>query len=163
MKPKVNISVNNGISLGMAIAVAISWSNYNSILWAIIHGLLNWLYVIYFAINWYLYINFMSYYVYVIELDKKVGKIKKFRNKNPEYLYGNRCFYVGQSARAPLLRFKQHKEGYKSNSFAKKFGLKLIPNFYQKYNPIPTRKDAEELEKYITLKLRDRRYGVWSN
>tara|TARA_S200000501_G_scaffold116088_1_gene109081 strand:+ start:15223 stop:15540 length:318 start_codon:yes stop_codon:yes gene_type:complete len=105
----------------------------------------------------------MSYYVYVIELDKKVGKIKKFRNQNPEYLYGNRCFYVGQSARAPLLRFKQHKEGYKSNSFAKKFGLKLIPNFYQKYNPIPTRKDAEELEKYITLKLRDRRYGVWSN
>ena len=105
----------------------------------------------------------MSYYIYVIELDKKVGKIKKFRNKNPEYLYGNRCFYVGQSARAPLLRFKQHKEGYKSNSFAKKFGLKLIPNFYQKYNPIPTRKDAEELEKYLTSKLRYKRYGVWSN
>ena len=105
----------------------------------------------------------MSYYIYVIELDKKVGKIEKFRNKNPEYVYGNRCFYVGQSARAPLLRFKQHKEGYNSNSFAKKFGLKLIPNFYQKYNPIPTRKDAEELEKYLTSKLRDRRYGVWSN
>ena len=105
----------------------------------------------------------MSYYVYVIELDKKVGKIRKFRNQNPEYLYGNRCFYVGQSARAPLLRFKQHKEGYKSNSFAKKFGLKLMPNFYQKYNPIPTRKDAEELENYLASKLRDRRYGVWSN
>ncbi len=105
----------------------------------------------------------MSYYIYVIELDKKVGKIKKVRNKNPEYLDGNRCFYVVQSARAPLLRFKQHKEGYKSNSFAKKFGLKLIPNFYQKYNPIPTRKDAEELEKYLTSKLRDKRYGVWSN
>ena len=51
MKPKVNININNGISLGMAIAVAISWSNYNSILWAIIHGLLNWIYVLYFAIN----------------------------------------------------------------------------------------------------------------
>ena len=105
----------------------------------------------------------MSYYVYVIELDKEVGKIKKFRNKNPEYIYGNRCFYVGQTARAPLLRFKQHKEGDKSNSFVKKFGLNLTPKLYQKYNPIPTRKDAEELEKYLTAKLRNHRYGVWSN
>ena len=73
----------------------------------------------------------MSYYIYVIELDKEVGKIKKFRIKNPEYIYGNRCFYVGQTARAPLLRFKQHKKGYKSNSFVKKFGLNLIPKIYQ--------------------------------
>ena len=105
----------------------------------------------------------MSYYIYVIELDKEVGKIKKFRIKNPEYTYGNRCFYVGQTARAPLLRFKQHKKGYKSNSFVKKFGLNLIPKIYQKYNPVPTRKDAEELEKYLTVKLRNNRYGVWSN
>ena len=55
----------------------------------------------------------MSYYLYVIELDKKVSKSKKFKIKNPNYIYGSKCFYVGQSARAPMLRFKQHKEGYK--------------------------------------------------
>ena len=105
----------------------------------------------------------MAYYVYVIELDKEVAKSKKFRKQSPHYLYGNRCFYVGQSAKAPLLRFKQHKEGYKSNTFARRFGLRLVPKFYEKYNPIPTRKDAEELEEYLSNKLRELRYGVWSN
>ncbi len=38
-----------GVSLGSAIAVAISWSINKSIFWAIVHGVLSWLYVIYFA------------------------------------------------------------------------------------------------------------------
>lgn len=105
----------------------------------------------------------MSYYVYVIELEKEVNKIKKFRKENPGYIFGKRCFYVGQSARAPLLRFKQHQEGYKSNTYARRFGIKLVPEFYEKYNPIPTRKDAEELESYVALKLRNAGYGVWYN
>ncbi len=36
-----------GIGLGGIIAVVVSWSRNKSILWAIIHGLLGWLYVIY--------------------------------------------------------------------------------------------------------------------
>lgn len=36
-------------SLGGAIAVVLSYSVNHSILWAIIHGILSWLYVIYFA------------------------------------------------------------------------------------------------------------------
>ena len=105
----------------------------------------------------------MKYYIYVIELDKEVGKIVKFRKPNPKFLLGNRCFYVGQSAKKPEIRFKQHKEGYKSNSYAQKFGIKLAPEFYEKYNPIPTRKDAEELEEYVALNLRKQRFGVWFN
>ncbi len=38
-----------GIGLGSAIAVAISWSLNQSILWAIIHGFFGWFYVIYHA------------------------------------------------------------------------------------------------------------------
>ena len=38
-----------GIGLGSAIAVAISWSLHKSIVWAIVHGVLSWLYVLYFA------------------------------------------------------------------------------------------------------------------
>tara|TARA_Y100000768_G_scaffold332535_1_gene272195 strand:+ start:413 stop:730 length:318 start_codon:yes stop_codon:yes gene_type:complete len=105
----------------------------------------------------------MGYYLYVIELEKQVGKLKKFRKKSPDFIFGNRCFYVGQSAKAPMLRFKQHKEGYKSNTFARRFGFKLVPEFYEKYNPIPTRKDAEELEEYLAHQLRKKRYGVWFN
>ena len=38
-----------GIGLGSAIAVAISWSLHKSILWAIVHGVLSWFYVMYYA------------------------------------------------------------------------------------------------------------------
>lgn len=41
---------SNGVSLGSAIAVSISWSVNHSILWAIFHGFLSWVYVIYYAI-----------------------------------------------------------------------------------------------------------------
>ncbi len=42
--------VKSGISLGSALAIAISWSVNKSILWAIIHGIFSWLYVIYYAV-----------------------------------------------------------------------------------------------------------------
>jgi len=103
------------------------------------------------------------YYVYVIELDSSVTDLKKFRDKNPKYVKGNGCVYVGQSSRKPTVRFEQHKEGYKSNKYAKIFGLKLRPDLYEKYNPIPTRKDAEEIEAMIGNDLRDRGMGVWFN
>ena len=104
-----------------------------------------------------------QYFCYVIQLDPKVTDKKKFRKKNPKYLRGNICVYVGQSYRKPEIRFVQHKEGYKSNKFAKEFGLKLRPDIYEKYNPIPTRKDAEEIERMLAFKLRDAGIGVWFN
>ena len=105
----------------------------------------------------------MKYYLYVIELDKQVGKLVKFRKPNPKFLLGNRCFYVGQSAKKPSVRFRQHKEGYKSNTYARQFGLKLMPALFDKYNPIPTRKDAEEIEAMLGRELRRRGFGVWFN
>ena len=39
-----------GIGFGSALAIAMSYSNNHSILWAIIHGIFGWLYVIYFAL-----------------------------------------------------------------------------------------------------------------
>lgn len=39
-----------GIGFGTALAIAISWSINKSIIWAIIHGILSWLYVIYYAL-----------------------------------------------------------------------------------------------------------------
>lgn len=39
-----------GISFGSALAITISWSANHSILWAIFHGLLSWIYVIYYAL-----------------------------------------------------------------------------------------------------------------
>ena len=104
-----------------------------------------------------------QYFVYVIELDQSVADIRKFRKKNPNYLKNNACVYVGQSSRKPTLRFEQHKEGYKSNKNAKYYGIKLRPDLYEKYNPIPTRKDAEEIEEMLGNSLRKQGYGVWFN
>ena len=67
-----------------------------------------------------------KYFVYVIELDSKVADNKKFRINNPRYIKGNGCVYVGQSTRKPKIRFEQHKEGYKSNNYAKIYNLPVL-------------------------------------
>jgi hypothetical protein len=39
-----------GVSFGSALAIAISYVNNHSILWAIIHGIFGWFYVIFYAL-----------------------------------------------------------------------------------------------------------------
>jgi hypothetical protein len=39
-----------GVGFGSALAIAISYTTNHSILWAIIDGVLGWVYVIYFAL-----------------------------------------------------------------------------------------------------------------
>lgn len=45
-------TVKSGISFGSALAMVISYTNWHSIAWAIIHGLLSWFYVIYYIIRY---------------------------------------------------------------------------------------------------------------
>jgi hypothetical protein len=42
--------VKYGASFGTALAIGISYTTNHSILWAIVHGIFKWLYVIYFAL-----------------------------------------------------------------------------------------------------------------
>ena len=46
----VLVGAKYGVGFGSALAIAISYTNHHSILWAIIHGILGWLYVIYIAL-----------------------------------------------------------------------------------------------------------------
>ena len=39
-----------GIGFGCALAITMSWSANKSILWACLHGILSWFYVVYYAI-----------------------------------------------------------------------------------------------------------------
>lgn len=43
-------SAKYGVGFGSALAMVISYSANHSIPWAIIHGILGWLYVVYFAL-----------------------------------------------------------------------------------------------------------------
>lgn len=40
-----------GFGFGSALAITISWSQWHSVLWAIIHGVCGWLYVAYYVIR----------------------------------------------------------------------------------------------------------------
>jgi hypothetical protein len=40
-----------GVSFGSALAIAISWSVNKSIVWAVVHGFLSWIYVAYYALT----------------------------------------------------------------------------------------------------------------
>ena len=55
MASKSNNAAKAGIGFGVALAITISWSVNKSILWAIVHGIFSWFYVIYYA-----YINYYS-------------------------------------------------------------------------------------------------------
>ncbi|MEO6066026.1 MAG: hypothetical protein ABIP49_09645 [Lysobacterales bacterium] len=43
--------MRSGLSFGSALAMVITWSANKSLLWAIVHGLLSWLYVIYYVLR----------------------------------------------------------------------------------------------------------------
>lgn len=45
-------STSAGIGFGCVLAIVISWTAWHSIWWAIIHGILGWFYVIYYAIQY---------------------------------------------------------------------------------------------------------------
>ena len=40
-----------GVSFGAVLAIAISWSLHQSVLWAIFHGILSWVYVLYYVVT----------------------------------------------------------------------------------------------------------------
>ncbi|MDH6365957.1 MULTISPECIES: hypothetical protein [Breznakia] len=46
----VNKTIKQGLSFGSALAMVISYTTWHSIGWAIVHGLLGWVYVIYFIL-----------------------------------------------------------------------------------------------------------------
>lgn len=49
-KSGVGSTVKSGITFGSCLAMVISYTNWHSIFWAIIHGLFSWAYVIYFIL-----------------------------------------------------------------------------------------------------------------
>ncbi len=43
--------VKSGVGFGSALAIAISFTTHKSVLWAILHGLFGWLYVLYYVLT----------------------------------------------------------------------------------------------------------------
>jgi predicted GIY-YIG superfamily endonuclease len=100
--------------------------------------------------------------VYAILLSPDVLASKKFREANPQYIEGRDCFYVGMTAKSSAERYEQHRAGYKSNSFARRFGVKLMPPEFTVINP-RTYEEARRMERRIAVRLRREGFGIWQN
>lgn len=98
--------------------------------------------------------------VYVIELSPEVLNEGKFRRANPDYDITKPCVYVGMTGLTPERRFDNHRRGVKSNRFAQQYGLRLLPQLYAVYNPMPYRA-AQEMEVELAIGLREQGFGVW--
>ena len=98
--------------------------------------------------------------VYVIELDRAVLEDPRFVKANPSHDPEKACYYVGLTGLAPEERFEKHKEGYKSNTYVRQYGLWLCPHLYEEYNPL-SYEDAREMETTLAEMLRAKRHAVW--
>lgn len=98
--------------------------------------------------------------VYVIELSKDVLFEAKFIRCNPNYVTGKPCVYVGMTGLDPDLRFDKHKAGIQSNRYVKQFGIRLLPDLYEGFNPL-SYDEASRLEIEIGIDLRSAGFGVW--
>ncbi len=98
--------------------------------------------------------------VYVIELSRTVWLEPQFLKANPDYDPSKPCLYVGMTGLSPDVRFDKHKAGIQANRFVQAYGLRLRPDLYECYNPMPYRA-AAELVVELAICLREAGYGVW--
>ena len=111
----------------------------------------------------------MLYYVYIIELDGAFANTLKAKRANPDASSDKPCIYIGSSSKKPEERFNEHISGKRNERgplFSRvvfKYGIRLRPRLYQRYNPMSTRGEAETKEEELTAKYKRRGYTVWSN
>ena len=100
------------------------------------------------------------HHVYVVLLSKDVLYEARFRRCNPDHDPAKPCVYVGMTGLDPDARFDKHKAGIRSNRYVKVYGLKLVPELYECYNPMPY-EAAKEMEVELAIGLREAGYAVW--
>lgn len=102
----------------------------------------------------------LHYSVYVVELSPEVLNHARFRRANPDYDATRPCVYVGMTGILPDVRFDKHKAGIQANRFVMLYGLRLMPELYEVYNPMPY-DAARDMEVELAISLREKGYGVW--
>ncbi len=62
--------------------------------------------------------------------------------------------YVGETSLDPDMRFDQHKTGYKASRYVNRFGIRLLPQLFEHFNPL-RRWEAVELEPVLAAAFRE--------
>jgi hypothetical protein len=99
------------------------------------------------------------HHVYVVLLDAKAAKDRKILNANPKRDKTKACVYVGMTGLSPEERFQNHKSGIKAARVVQKFGIRLLPELYECFNPMPF-EAAAEMERELAEELRNKGYTV---
>lgn len=99
------------------------------------------------------------YHVYVILLDDSVRDIARVRQLNRGRDRNKPCVYVGMTGLDPRERLTHHLIGYKASRFAKKYGIRLLPELYEDLNPL-TYDEAVIAEAGLASRLRAEGYTV---
>jgi hypothetical protein len=100
------------------------------------------------------------YSVYVVQLSEAVWNEYRFRKANPGYVLGKPFVYVGMTGLDPDIRFDKHKAGIQANRFVRDYGMRLLPELYEVFNPMPY-DGACEMEVELAIGLREAGFGVW--
>jgi hypothetical protein len=98
--------------------------------------------------------------VYVVLLSKDVLYESRFKRCNPDHDPAKPCVYVGMTGLSPDDRFDKHKAGMRANKYVQRYGLRLMPELYECYNPMPY-DAARDMEVELAIALREQGYGVW--
>lgn len=101
----------------------------------------------------------LHHYVYVVLLDGGVLKLRKIRETNPHRNETKPCVYVGMTGLTPEERFANHKQGVKAARLVKQYGIRLMPELYEVFNPMPFAA-AAQMEKDLAADLRAQGYTV---
>lgn len=99
------------------------------------------------------------HHVYVVLLEPGAARLRDVRAANPGPKKGKTCLYVGMTGLTPEERFQNHKAGIKASRVVQLFGLRLLPELYDVFNPMPF--DAAVLmERELAEDLRAQGYIV---
>ncbi len=97
--------------------------------------------------------------VYVVLLDPKVADHPSVLRINPARDPTKPCVYVGMTGLDPAERFQNHKNGHKAAWTVKRYGVRLLPELYACFNPMPFHA-AAEMEQGLAEDLRAEGYTV---
>ena len=113
-----------------------------------------------------------NYRVYAIQLNDEIKENESFLQHNPNININKPAFYVGQTSKTREERYSEHKNGIRSNRFAKIYGLESYEAADRTYElaeqfgvPVENLRhyEAQYYELKLTTLLQEKGYGAYSN
>ena len=97
--------------------------------------------------------------VYVVLLAPEAARSRELRSQKHQRDPGKPCVYVGMTGLSPDERFANHKSGVKAAGIVKKHGVRLLPELYEIFNPMPF-DVAVSMEQELAEDLRKQGFAV---